>query len=144
MGYLFHPRRVDHGIDGHIDLVDPDSGVLLDGKLDTQASAVYSRKPAALQNIYGGTPARLAQIKDLVSGRAHVLHYNRTGDDRYGSSAVGGRACRPGPHHDDGARTVPPRQNKTPTAPVTARFDLARSASTMAAAAASCSSCLTT
>ncbi|HEY5990840.1 MAG TPA: hypothetical protein VIV12_31260 [Streptosporangiaceae bacterium] len=22
MGHLFHPRRVDHGIDGHIDLVD--------------------------------------------------------------------------------------------------------------------------
>jgi hypothetical protein len=29
MGYLFHPRRVDHGIDGHIDLVDPGSRALL-------------------------------------------------------------------------------------------------------------------
>jgi len=29
MGYLFHPRRVDHGIDGHLDLVDSRSGALL-------------------------------------------------------------------------------------------------------------------
>jgi hypothetical protein len=28
MGYLIHPRRVDHGI-GHIDLVDPTPGALL-------------------------------------------------------------------------------------------------------------------
>ncbi|WP_297542085.1 PA14 domain-containing protein [Amycolatopsis sp.] len=55
-----------------------------DGKLDTQSSAADSRKPAALQNIYDGTPSRLAQIKDPVSGRAHVLHYNRAGDDCYG------------------------------------------------------------
>jgi Domain of unknown function (DUF4365) len=26
MGFIFHPRRVDHGIDGHIDLVEPGSG----------------------------------------------------------------------------------------------------------------------
>ncbi|WP_275895924.1 MULTISPECIES: PA14 domain-containing protein [Amycolatopsis] len=54
-----------------------------DGKLDTQASSIDSRKPAALQNIYDGTPSRLVQIKDPVSGRAHVLHYNRSGDDCY-------------------------------------------------------------
>nr|WP_208406425.1 PA14 domain-containing protein [Amycolatopsis granulosa] len=54
-----------------------------DGKLDTQASAVDSRKPAALQNIYTGTPSRLTQIKDPVSGRAHTLYYNRAGDDCY-------------------------------------------------------------
>ncbi|RJQ86676.1 hypothetical protein D5S19_11055 [Amycolatopsis panacis] len=59
-----------------------------DGKLDTQASAVDSRKPAALQNIYTGTPARLTQIKDPVSGRAHTLHYNRAGDDCYGGTSV--------------------------------------------------------
>ena len=28
MGFIFHPRRVDHGIDGHIDLVEPGSGAL--------------------------------------------------------------------------------------------------------------------
>jgi RHS repeat-associated protein len=54
-----------------------------DGKLETQALAVDSRKPAALQNVYDGSPSRLVQIKDPVSGRAHVLHYNRSGDDCY-------------------------------------------------------------
>jgi RHS repeat-associated protein len=58
-----------------------------DGKLDTQASATDSRKPASLQNIYDGTPSRLVQIKDPVSGRAHVLHYNRAGDDCYAGVA---------------------------------------------------------
>jgi hypothetical protein len=39
MGYLFHPRRVDHGIDGHIDLVDPGSGALLNQVLLAQSKA---------------------------------------------------------------------------------------------------------
>lgn len=26
MGHLFHPRRIDHGIDGHIDLVESGTG----------------------------------------------------------------------------------------------------------------------
>lgn len=39
MNYLFHPRRVDHGIDGHIDLVDPDSGVALSLALLVQSKA---------------------------------------------------------------------------------------------------------
>ncbi|MBB5857214.1 RHS repeat-associated protein [Amycolatopsis umgeniensis] len=59
-----------------------------DGKLDTQASVTDSRKPAALQNIYTGTPSRLTQIKDPVSGRAHTLHYNRAGDDCYGGTSA--------------------------------------------------------
>ncbi|MFK0243398.1 PA14 domain-containing protein [Amycolatopsis azurea] len=59
-----------------------------DGKLDTQGTAADSRKPAALQNIYSGTPSRLTQIKDPVSGRVHTLHYNRPGDDCYGSLAA--------------------------------------------------------
>ncbi|HEV7973826.1 PA14 domain-containing protein [Amycolatopsis sp.] len=57
-----------------------------EGKLEGQSSTVDSRKPAALQNIYDGTPSRLVQIKDPVSGRAHVLHYNRPGDDCYGGA----------------------------------------------------------
>ncbi|HWO61749.1 MAG TPA: PA14 domain-containing protein, partial [Umezawaea sp.] len=58
-----------------------------DGKLATQSSAADSRKPAALQNVYdGGTPSRLVQIKDPVSGRAQVLRYNRSGDDCYGGA----------------------------------------------------------
>jgi hypothetical protein len=39
MGYLLHPRRVDHGIDGHIDLVDPGSGALLNLVLLVQSKA---------------------------------------------------------------------------------------------------------
>lgn len=39
MGYLFHPRRVDHGIDGHIDLVEPGSGALLNQTLLVQSKA---------------------------------------------------------------------------------------------------------
>lgn len=39
MGYLFHPRRVDHGIDGHIDLVDPTTSELLNLTLLVQSKA---------------------------------------------------------------------------------------------------------
>jgi hypothetical protein len=39
MGYLFHPRRVDHGIDGHIDLVDPSTSEVLNVALLVQSKA---------------------------------------------------------------------------------------------------------
>lgn len=39
MGHLFHPRRVDHGIDGHIDLVDPATKVVLNSQLLVQSKA---------------------------------------------------------------------------------------------------------
>ena len=39
MGFIFHPRRVDHGIDGHIDLVEPGSGALLNQTLLVQSKA---------------------------------------------------------------------------------------------------------
>ncbi|ONI85384.1 hypothetical protein ALI144C_13990 [Actinosynnema sp. ALI-1.44] len=55
-----------------------------DGKLDSQSSVVDSRKSAMLRNLYDGTPSRLREIKDPVSGRSHVLHYNRANDDCYG------------------------------------------------------------
>ncbi|GHG32025.1 MULTISPECIES: PA14 domain-containing protein [Amycolatopsis] len=57
-----------------------------DGKLETQSSSTDSRKPAALQNLYDGTPSRLREIKDPVAQRSHVLHYNRAGDDCYGGA----------------------------------------------------------
>ncbi|MCG8922254.1 PA14 domain-containing protein [Lentzea sp. CC55] len=53
------------------------------GKLESQSSAVDTRKPAALQYVYDGFPSRLKEIRDPVSGRAHRLHYNRPGDDCY-------------------------------------------------------------
>lgn len=39
MGFLFHPRRVDHGIDGHIDLVDPGTREVLNLVLLVQSKA---------------------------------------------------------------------------------------------------------
>lgn len=39
MAYLFHPRRVDHGIDGHIDLVEADTGAVLNLTLLVQSKA---------------------------------------------------------------------------------------------------------
>ena len=59
-----------------------------DGKLDTMANVADSRKPAALRNIYDGTPSRLRKITDPVSGREHVLYYNRSGDTCYGGAPV--------------------------------------------------------
>jgi tetratricopeptide (TPR) repeat protein len=39
MGFLFHARRVDHGVDGHIDLVDPSSSEVLNLVLLVQSKA---------------------------------------------------------------------------------------------------------
>jgi len=39
MGHLFHPRRVDHGIDGHLDLVERGSGALLNLTILVQSKA---------------------------------------------------------------------------------------------------------
>ncbi|WUL19880.1 PA14 domain-containing protein [Amycolatopsis sp. NBC_00355] len=70
-----------------------------DGKLETQTSVLDSRKPATLQYLYDGTLSRLREIKDPVSQRSHVLHYNRPGDDCYGG-------VTPPP----GAAALPPSQ----------------------------------
>ncbi|WP_245782337.1 PA14 domain-containing protein [Actinokineospora terrae] len=70
-----------------------------DGKLDTQSNVADSRKPAALQNLYNGTPSRLVQIKDPVSNRQHQLYYNRPGEDCYGGASV-----------PSGADSLPPAQ----------------------------------
>lgn len=45
MGFLFHPRRVDHGIDGHIDLVDPGTGEVLNLVLQVQSKASTRQFP---------------------------------------------------------------------------------------------------
>jgi Domain of unknown function (DUF4365) len=39
MGFIWHPRRVDHGIDGEIELVDPATGVTLNRILLVQSKA---------------------------------------------------------------------------------------------------------
>ncbi len=70
-----------------------------EGKLESQSSAVDTRKPAALRNVYDGSPSRLREIKDPVSQRSHRLHYNRSGDDCYAGVTP--------PH---GADALPPAQ----------------------------------
>ncbi|TCO55930.1 PA14 domain-containing protein [Actinocrispum wychmicini] len=63
-----------------------------DGTLSAVASVLDGKKPAALQYIYSGSPARLTQIKDPVSGRAHTLFYNTDNSD----SCYGGVSRPPG------------------------------------------------
>ncbi|WP_410603193.1 PA14 domain-containing protein [Amycolatopsis sp. lyj-90] len=70
-----------------------------DGKLESQSATTDSRKPASLRFIYDGAPSRLREIKDPVSGRSHVLRYNRPGDDCYG-----------GVTPPSGAQALPPAQ----------------------------------
>ncbi|ONI83265.1 hypothetical protein ALI22I_32470 [Saccharothrix sp. ALI-22-I] len=59
-----------------------------DGKLESVSPVHDTRKPAALQNVYDGSPSRLREIKDPVSQRSHRLHYGRAGDDCYGGVTV--------------------------------------------------------
>ncbi|MEV6871487.1 PA14 domain-containing protein [Amycolatopsis sp. NPDC051128] len=57
-----------------------------DGKVESQTGVLDSRKPATLQYVYDGAPSRLREIKDPVSQRSQILHYNRAGDDCYGGA----------------------------------------------------------
>ncbi|MEU6584009.1 PA14 domain-containing protein [Nocardia sp. NPDC046763] len=74
-----------------------------DGTLAAVSSVLDSKKPASLQYLYSGTPPRLTQIKDPVSGRTHTLYYNTDNSDScYGgaskpagaTSAPQGKLCR--------------------------------------------------
>jgi hypothetical protein len=42
MGHLFHPRRVDHGIDGHLDLIDPASAEHLNSTVLVQSKVAVA------------------------------------------------------------------------------------------------------
>ncbi|WP_433657881.1 PA14 domain-containing protein [Nocardia sp. CA-128927] len=66
----------------------------VDGTLAAVSKVADSKKPASLQYLYSGTPARLTQIKDPVSGRAHTLYYNT--DDS--NNCYGGASSPPGTH----------------------------------------------
>lgn len=46
MGYLFHPRRIDHGIDGHLDLVDARTMALLNLTILVQSKASENPFPS--------------------------------------------------------------------------------------------------
>ncbi|MFI5982203.1 PA14 domain-containing protein [Streptomyces sp. NPDC051555] len=59
-----------------------------DGRLAAVESVLDGKKPAALQYVYSGNPARLTRIKDPVSGRSHQLFYNTDGSDScYGATS---------------------------------------------------------
>lgn len=72
MGYLFHPRRVDHGIDGHIDLVETETGAVLNLTLLVQSKA--QDRPFQGENAEGFR--YLCDQRDLdmwLSGNAPVI-----------------------------------------------------------------------
>ena len=72
MGFLFHPRRVDHGIDGHLDLVDARSGALLSLTILVQSKA--SELPFAGEDDAGFHYMCKPQDLDLwLAGNAPVV-----------------------------------------------------------------------
>ncbi|MBU3065770.1 hypothetical protein KO481_30125 [Nocardia sp. NEAU-G5] len=68
-----------------------------DGTLHTVTTVEDSKKPAALQYIYSGSPSRLTSIKDPVSGLSHTLYYNTDNSNSCygGASAPSGAAQAP-------------------------------------------------
>lgn len=72
MGYLFHPRRVDHGIDGHIDLVEASTGAVLNLTLLVQSKAQDRPFPGETAEAF----RYLCDQRDLdmwLSGNAPVI-----------------------------------------------------------------------
>ncbi|GAA0592893.1 hypothetical protein GCM10010394_22720 [Streptomyces crystallinus] len=69
--------------EGRITVTEGDTVSLFhaDGTLAAVESVLDGKKPAALQYVYSGSPPRLTQIKDPVSGRSHQLFYNTDGSD---------------------------------------------------------------
>lgn len=80
--------RVSVTVDGTVSVFN------VDGTLAAVSTVADSKKPASLQYLYSGSPARLTQIKDPISGRAHTLYYNT--DDS--NSCYGGASLPTGTH----------------------------------------------
>jgi hypothetical protein len=72
MGFLFHPRRVDHGIDGHIDLVDPGTREVLNLVLLVQSKASGLRFPYETDTSFQYT-CEEADLNYWLSGNAPVM-----------------------------------------------------------------------
>jgi hypothetical protein len=72
MGYLFHPRRVDHGIDGHIDLVDPGTYEVLNLVLLIQSKASGLPFPYETETSFQYTCDE-ADLNYRLSGNAPVV-----------------------------------------------------------------------
>ncbi|WP_280404528.1 PA14 domain-containing protein [Nocardia brasiliensis] len=71
-----------------------------DGTLAEVSTVLDSKKPASLQYRYSGSPSRLTEIVDPVSGRAHKLHYNTDGSN----------SCYGGAPLPSGANSAPAQQ----------------------------------
>lgn len=72
MGFLFHPRRVDHGIDGHIDLVDPGTREVLNLVFLVQSKASGLPFPYETESTFQYTCAG-ADLNYWLSGNAPVI-----------------------------------------------------------------------
>ncbi|WP_218020894.1 PA14 domain-containing protein [Nocardia crassostreae] len=60
-----------------------------DGTLAEVSTVLDSKKPASLQYRYSGSPSRLTEIVDPVSGRSHKLHYNTDNSNScYGGASM--------------------------------------------------------
>ncbi|WP_188317016.1 PA14 domain-containing protein [Solihabitans fulvus] len=70
-----------------------------DGTLGAVESVLDGKKPAALQYVYSGSPPRLTEIKDPVSGRSQRLYYNTDNSDN----------CYGGVSRPPGADPAPPQ-----------------------------------
>ncbi|WP_378741085.1 PA14 domain-containing protein [Nocardia brasiliensis] len=71
-----------------------------DGTLAEVSTVLDSKKPASLQYRYKGSPSRLTEIVDPVSGRSHTLHYNTDGSN----------SCYGGVSLPAGANSAPAQQ----------------------------------
>jgi len=72
MGFLFHPRRVDHGIDGHIDLVDPGTHEVLNLVLLVQSKASGLAFPYETETSFQYT-CEGTDLNYWLSGNAPVI-----------------------------------------------------------------------
>ncbi|MFC3966525.1 PA14 domain-containing protein [Nocardia jiangsuensis] len=103
-GYSPPPGRdgvVALDADGRISVTEAGSVSLFnpDGTLAEVSTVSDSKKPASLRYLYSGSPARLTEIRDPVSGRSHILHYNTDGTNGcYGGTPLPVGAETPPPH----------------------------------------------
>ncbi|MGN2635389.1 PA14 domain-containing protein [Nocardia takedensis] len=103
-GYIPPPGRdgvVALDADGRISVTE--DGVVsvfnADGTLAEVSTVVDTKKPASLRYLYSGSPSRLTEIRDPVSGRSHILHYNTDGTNGcYGGATIPQGAETPPKH----------------------------------------------
>jgi hypothetical protein len=72
MGFIWHPRRVDHGIDGEIELVDPPTGEVLNRVLLVQSKAQDRLFPGEDEHQFHYICAE-ADVEYWMAGNAPVI-----------------------------------------------------------------------